>query len=218
MTYAAVRHNMVENQIRTNRVTDPVVTRAMEDIPRELFVPKHLRGIAYVDEDIDLGGGRFLMEPMVFARLLQAAEIKDTDVVLDIGCCTGYSTGVLAKTAGTVVGVEDDADMAARASALLGELGIDNAAVVKAPLAEGYPAQAPYDVIVIEGAVAEVPEALCGQLADGGRLVAVVREKSGVVGKATLITRSGSGFGRRVIFDAGTPLLPGFARPTGFVF
>jgi protein-L-isoaspartate(D-aspartate) O-methyltransferase len=209
---------MVENQIRPNKVTDTRVTQAMEAIPRELFVPKHLRGIAYVDEDIDVGGGRFLMEPMVFARLLQAAEIKDTDVALDIGCGTGYSAGVLAKLASTVVAVEGDGDMAKRASALLGELGIDNAAVVKAPLAEGYPQQAPYDVIVFEGAVAEIPQSVCGQLADGGRLLAVVQDSRGVLGKATLVTRAGAGFGRRVLFEAGTPLLPGFARQPGFVF
>lgn len=218
MDYAAARHNMVESQIRTNQVTDPSVVAAMDALPRELFVPKQLRGIAYVDEDLDLGNGRYLMEPMVLARLLQAAEIRSTDVVLDVGCGTGYSTAVLARMASAVVALECDAELAARAGGLLAELGADNAAVVTGPLAEGYTAQAPYDVIVLGGAVAEPPPALCSQLADGGRLMAIVAGNGTGVGKATVTTRTAGTFSRRIVFDAATPLLPGFAPDLGFVF
>ncbi|WP_142850288.1 protein-L-isoaspartate O-methyltransferase [Telmatospirillum sp. J64-1] len=217
MDYAAARHNMVENQIRTNRVTDPLVTDAMEALPRELFVPKQMRGIAYIDEDLPLGNGRFLMEPMVLARLLQMAEIKPTDVVLEIGCATGYCAGVVSKIASTVVALESDDEMSQRANSVLNELGIHNVAVVNGPLREGYPAQAPYDVIVISGAVEEVPPGLCQQLADGGRLVAVVAGPANM-GQATLIERVGDAFGRRVFFEAGTPLLPGMEKQQGFVF
>lgn len=218
MDYAAARHNMVENQIRTNRVTDPRIVATMDALPRELFVPKQLRGIAYVDEDLDLGNGRYLMEPLVLARLLQAAELRPEDVVLDVGCGTGYSTAVLARVASTVVALESDSDLAEAAASLLAELGMDNAVVVTGPLADGYPAQSPYDVIVLGGAVAEIPTALCDQLAEGGRLVAVVTGPGTAVGKATLVTRVAGTLSRRIIFDAGSPYLPGFAPVPGFTF
>jgi len=218
MDYTTARHNMVEGQIRPNKVTDPLVTQAMETIPRELFVPKHLRGIAYTDEDLDLGGGRWLMEPLTLARLLQEAMIEDTDVALDIGCGTGYATAILSRMASTVVALESDPDFAARASAAVGDLAIDNAAVITGDLTKGCADQGPFDVILINGAVEEVPEAILGQLADGGRLVTVIRKPGAPVGLATMITRQGDAFGHRPLFDAGVPLLPGFSKPPQFVF
>ncbi len=215
--FAAVRHNMVEKQIRPNRVTDPRVIDAMEAVPRELFVPKSLRGIAYIDEDLEVAPGRYLMEPMVMARLLQAAEIEADDVVLDIGCATGYGPAVLARIAATVVGLESDPALAERATALLAELGVDNAAVVTGPLEEGYAAQAPYDVILIEGAVEEVPQAITDQLAEGGRLVCVVAGPRSV-GKLTVFLRLHGGISRRTEFDAAVPPLPGFQSPPKFEF
>lgn len=217
MDYAAARTNMVENQIRTNRVIDPLVIEAMAALPRELFVPKQLRGIAYIDEDLDLGNGRYLMEPLVLARLLQLAQIKPSDVVLDVGCATGYSAAVLARMASTVVALESDPDLATRAGGLLTELGVDTVAVVTGPLKEGYPQQGPYDVIFIDGGVAEIPQALCQQLAEGGRLVAV-EMGAGRFGRGVLIERLGGTFSRREAFDAASPLLPGFAKNPGFVF
>lgn len=216
--YTESRRNMVESQIRTNRVTDPALLAVMADLPRERFVPEPLRGIAYVDEDIPLGkDGRYLMEPMVLARLLQTAAVRPEDVVLDVGCATGYSTAVLARLANTVVAVESDPDLAAQATKTLAELGIDNAVVVEAPLREGYPKQAPYDVIVIGGAVPEIPRAIADQLAEGGRLVTVVAEV-GAVGRGTLMTRSGGVLSDRPVFDAATPPLLEFSREPGFVF
>ncbi len=217
MDYAAARHLMVEAQLRPSRVTDPRVIDAMWELPREMFVPKQMRGIAYVDGDLDLGNGRYLMEPLVLARLIQAAEVAGTDVVLDIGCASGYSAAVLGKVASTVVAVEQDADLAKSAAAALSELSIDNVAVVNAPLAEGYPQQAPFDVILLDGAVAEIPQSLCAQLADGGRLVAVVQDK-GAWGTATLVVRTGDNFSRRALFECGIHLLPGFQKDPGFVF
>jgi protein-L-isoaspartate(D-aspartate) O-methyltransferase len=217
MTYAAARHNMVENQIRTNRVTDPAVLRAMEDTPREVFVPKQLRGVAYVDEAIDLGNGRVLMEPLIFARLLQAAEIQETEVVLDVGCASGYSAAVLSHLASTVVAVESDADLSEQAKSRLNELSVDNVALVSGPLVAGDAAHGPYDVIVLEGAVAEVPASLTAQLADGGRLVAVVAGESGL-GRATLVARVGDIFSSRVVFDTTAALLPGFQAKSSFRF
>ena len=186
--YAEARANMVDNQVRPNRVTDGPVLAAMGLVPRERFVPDDFAGIAYIDEDIAVSPGRYLMEPMVFARLLQAAEITSDDVVLDVGCGSGYSTAVLARLADTVVAVESDAALAEKAIALMTELDADNTAVVTGVLAEGYIKQAPYDVIVLGGAVPEAPRALTDQLAEGGRLVAVVTG-NGQVGRATLFRR-----------------------------
>jgi len=215
--YAAARFNMIESQIRPNRVGDERIVGAMGELPRELFVPKARRGIAYVDEDLHVGEGRYLLEPMVFARLLQLAEIGADDFVLDIGCATGYSAAVLARLAGAVVAVESERAFVESAGATLVALSIDNVVLVEGPLVAGHPSQAPYDVIVLEGAVEELPEPLTDQLADGGRLVAVVRGRDGV-GRATLFVKSGEVLSRRAVFDASTPLLPGFARVPSFVF
>lgn len=208
---------MVESQIRTNKVTDQRVIAAFETVPRELFVDEAKRGIAYIDEDLEVAPGRYLMEPMVLGRLLQAAAPRAGDMVLDIGCASGYSTAVLAQLAETVVGVESDRALRDEANRTLNALDVDNAVVVEGALDAGYQKQAPYDVIVFQGAVSAVPDVIKRQLTDGGRLVAVVCDEGGI-GRATLMQRSGGGFSARILFDAGTPLLPGFAREAGFVF
>ena len=217
LEYATARRNMVESQIRTNKVTDAGLIEAFERVPRELFVPERLRGIAYVDKDIALGNGRFAMEPMVLARLLQAARPEPDDIALDLGCATGYATAILSRLVATVVALEGEADLAAEANRILSELEIDNAVVVEGPLTEGYPKQAPYNVIVLGGAVAEIPPAIGDQLADGGRLVAVVKGGAGM-GRATLMQRNGSVVSSRILFDASAPMLPGFEIEPGFVF
>jgi protein-L-isoaspartate(D-aspartate) O-methyltransferase len=213
--YQSVRLNMVESQVRPNKVTDPAILDALLAVPRELFVPDSLRGIAYVDEDVPLGNGRYLMEPMVFARLLQFAEIGSGDSVLDIGCGLGYSTAVMARIARRVVAVEDDAGLLPRARTQL--TGIANVTLVETPLAAGCAQHGPYDVILLGGAVATVPSAIADQLGEGGRLVTVLYPAHGM-GKAVLMTRRDGVVGTRVIFDAGTPLLPGFAPQPEFVF
>ena len=216
--FAAMRLNMVESQLRTNRVTDRALLEAFEALPREDFVPKEKRGIAYIDEDLSIGDGRFLMEPMVLARLLQAARLTKDDVVLDVGCTTGYSTALLAGLAGTVVGVEQDEAMVKSANDALSSHGIDNGVVICDPLNDGYPKQAPYNVIVLQGAVAELPESITKQLADGGRLVTVMREGENLTGRATLVQRNGASLSSRALFDASTPVLPGFEKSESFVF
>lgn len=209
---------MVDCQLRTNRVTDPVIIEAMRKIPREKFVPRHLQGFAYVDEDVPLGKGRFLREPIIIARLIQAAEIGAADIVLDIGCNTGYTTAVMAHLAATVVGLEFDEALAKGADKLLEDLNITNAVVVRhGDMRKGYPEQGPYNVIFINGSVAAVPDAVRQQLADGGRLVTVLSQ-DGHMGSAILVTRSGDSFSTRVLFDAATPTLPGFEAEKGFSF
>lgn len=215
--FAAARLNMVESQIRTNKVTDPRVVAAFEAVAREAFVGEAKRGIAYVDEDLEVAPGRYLMEPMVLARLLQAAAPQDGEMALDIGCATGYSTAVIAQLVQTVVGLEGERTLVDTGNRTLNALDVDNAVVVEGKLDAGYAKQAPYDVIVFQGAVCDVPEAVKRQLAEGGRLVAVVVDAGGI-GRGTLLQRTGDSFSRRTLFDAATPLLPGFAREAGFVF
>lgn len=216
MNFAAARYNMVESQLRTNRVTDEEVLAAFQSVPREQFVPTALRGIAYVDEDLEIAPGRWLMEPMVLARLVQAAEVRPEDVALVVGCGTGYSCAILARLASTVVAVESDHELATRAQQILNELSVDNVVFAEGRLTDGNPRQAPYDVILLDGGVEEVPESIKRQLAEGGRLVTVMRQ--GRVGRAVLMINRGGVVSSRVLFDAAVPVLPGFAREPGFVF
>ncbi|MFP6746287.1 MAG: protein-L-isoaspartate O-methyltransferase [Alphaproteobacteria bacterium] len=213
---ATARLNMVNNQLLTNKLTDDRIVQALLSVPRENFVPKALRGVAYVDEDIPLGNGRHLMEPMAFARILQAAEVRATDVVLDVACATGYSTAVLAQLAATVVGLETDAGAVASAEAQLAALQVDNAAVVSGVLVDGCSEQGPYDVIFINGAVEQVPGAYAAQLAEGGRMAVV--ERRGPSSQAVLYVKRDGLVSRRELFDAMIPVLPGFQRAEAFQF
>ncbi len=187
--FAAARYFMVEGQIRPNKVTDHRLVDVLSETPRELFVPDSARGVAYVDDDLPLGNGRYLLEPMVFARMLQFVSVQDTDRVLDVGSAGGYSTAVLARLAASVVGLDSDAGLTAGAAAALAAQGVANATVVTGPLAEGYAQNAPYDVIVIEGTIPEVPAALINQLAEDGRLVAILRDERGVRGGSSVPAR-----------------------------
>jgi protein-L-isoaspartate(D-aspartate) O-methyltransferase len=211
------RSHMLESQLRPNKVTDDRLLAAFASIRRELFVPEHLRQVAYVDDDLPLGGGRYLMEPMVAARLMQAAAIVRTDALLVIGAGAGYEAAVASVLARNVIALEEDPELARHARAALVEHSIASVSVVEGPLHEGYRPRSPYDAILLGGAVAEVSPELSAQLADGGRLLAVVKPGN-AVGRATLTTRTGGVLARRVIFDAATPLLPGFAPKPAFEF
>jgi protein-L-isoaspartate(D-aspartate) O-methyltransferase len=218
--FAPARTLMVDTQIRTEGVTDYDIIRAMAEVPRERFVPPRARPFAYSDDDIlvkeDGGHRRHLMRPATLARLIQAAAIQPSDFVLDIGCATGYSAAILASLAVSVVGLESDEELAAQASNTLIELGIGNVAVVTGPLERGYPSEAPYDVILLDGAVETVPEALFAQLKEGGRLVAVVGYNRAA--PAMVYTRTDDDIGGRPVFDAYVPPIPGFRQPKSFVF
>ena len=216
--FAAVRHNMVECQLRTNKVTDWRLIEAMDDVPRERFVPKRLSSVAYIDEDLMVAPGRYLMEPLVLARLLQAATITDQDVALDVGCGTGYSSAVLGRLAGTVVGLEPDVALAEQASETLSAIGADNVIIVSGSVVDGYSRQGPYDVILLNGGVPFMPQPLIDQLAEGGRMVAVVRGAGEVVGRATLWVKLRGEVSHRVEFDAAIPPLPGIEAEAAFEF
>ena len=218
---ALQRKNMVESQVRPSDVTDRRIIRAMLDVPREAFVPTALKPIAYMDEGLTLvkaaGGNpaRTMMAPRAFAKLLQLAEIGESDVVLDIGCGTGYSSAIIGKVALTVVALEVDGELAETATKTLAGLGYDNVAVVSGDLEVGYPCEGPYDAIVVVGAVANVPAALLDQLKDGGRLVAVV---DGVPGRSAVWRRLGRNFDRREGVEMAAQVLPGFEVKPTFVF
>jgi protein-L-isoaspartate(D-aspartate) O-methyltransferase len=220
--FAAARVKMVESQLRTEDVVDYDVLAAMSEVPREHFVPGRAKPLAYIDSDLmikDAVGdapARYLMAPAPLARLLQAAEVNKSDIVLDVGCATGYSAAVLAHLADSVVALESDEELAATASETLVLLGIDNAAVVTGPLESGYPSEGPYDVIFIGGSVDIVPKPLLDQVKQGGRLVAVVGY--GRSAPAMVYTRSDSEVAGSAAFDAGIRPLPGFRKPETFVF
>jgi protein-L-isoaspartate(D-aspartate) O-methyltransferase len=215
--YSAARLNMVEGQIRPNKVTDQRVVDAFLAVPRDQFVPEGLRGVAYVDKSIPVTRSRYLLEPMVLARLLNDAKIESTDIVLDVGTGTGYSAAVIGRLAATVVALESDSELAALANQAMQTQGVDNAAVMHGPLNAGWAKQAPYNVIIVQGAVAAVPPALLDQLAEGGRLLAVVLPESGQ-GVARLYLKTGGQVSSRILFDASAALLPGFEAKADFQF
>ncbi|MGC4025879.1 MAG: protein-L-isoaspartate O-methyltransferase [Mesorhizobium sp.] len=217
--YTGQRVKMVDCQVRTTDVTDLAIISAMLDIPREEFVPERSKALAYIDEDIQLTGSgarRFLMESSPFAKLVQLAEIKPSDVVLDVGCATGYSSAVLARLSSQVIALESDPELSRLATEKLAALGCDNVAVVEGELQEGYSAEAPYDVIVIEGSVSSVPQALFEQLKEEGRLVVV--EGFGNAGKARIYLKTGGKVTGRYAFNAAIKPLPGFEIARGFEF
>ncbi|HYC04771.1 MAG TPA: protein-L-isoaspartate O-methyltransferase [Azospirillaceae bacterium] len=217
LDFKAARLNMVEGQVRPNKVTDNAVVSAMLDLPRERFVPPAMKSLAYIDEDLQVAPGRFLLEPMVLARLVQEARVGRGDIALDVAPATGYSTALLGRLAGTVVAVEADAALAEQATRNLQDLGVDNAVVVSGDHAQGHAKQGPYDVILLGGAVSEVPTTLLDQLSEGGRLVCVLAAVGGV-GQAKLFQRVGGRISGRTVFDANVQRLPGFEPKPRFEF
>jgi protein-L-isoaspartate(D-aspartate) O-methyltransferase len=222
MDYAAARTKMVDNQIRTTDVTSHSVLTAFLSVPREAFVPVELKPLAYIDEDMQIAPAaagspaRYIMEPSPLAKLLQLAAITKDDLVLEVGCGAGYAAALLSLLAGSVVATESDEALVAKASERLSELGYDNVAVVSARLEDGYAAEAPYDVIFVNGSVEELPDALLAQLREGGRLVAVVGY--GNAARARLYVKNGGTTSFTEYFNAAVKPLPGFRKAAAFVF
>jgi len=217
--FSTARLKMVDGQVRTNDVTDRRVLDAMLTVPREAFVPASRQALAYLDLDLDVsegGGKRFLIKPQLTGKLLQAAEIGAGDSVLVVGCATGYLAALVAKIARQVTATECDSALAAKAKDAFATLGLVNVTCKAAPCADGDPSNAPYDVIVLNGAVEVTPEGLLGQLREGGRLVGVSAESRPP--RAVIVTHTHGEFGHRALFDAAAPVLPGLERAAAFVF
>jgi protein-L-isoaspartate(D-aspartate) O-methyltransferase len=214
--YAARRTVMVDTQVRPSDVTKFPIIDAMLDVPREAFVPRHLREAAYMGENIDLGGGRVILEPRSLAKLLDALDIRGSELVLDVGSALGYSSAVIARMAEAVVAVEEDSDMADEAQGLLSEHGADNVIVHHGPLAEGAPEHGPYDVIVVEGGVGHLPQTLIDQVKEGGRIACLFME--GALGAVRIGYKIDGDISWRYAFNAGAPVLPGFERHEAFTF
>lgn len=206
---------MVDTQVRPSDVTKFPIIDAMLAIPREAFVPDALREAAYVGENLDLGGGRVLLESRTLAKMLDALDIQPDQLVLDIGCGLGYSSAVIARLCEAVVAVEDNPEMAGDAQRLLGEHGADNVAVIEAALHVGAAKHGPYDVITIQGAVEEVPADLVDQLKDGGRMAAIFMEDA--LGICRIGYKRADHITWRPSFNAGAPVLRGFERKRDFI-
>ena len=221
MDFTLARRMMVDGQVRTRDVFDTNLLAAMAEVPRERFVPPEQAGLAYLDRNVPLmaqgspQASRCLLQPMVLAHLLQAADIAQDERVLDVGCATGYTAAVVARLGATVVALEEDRTLAATARRVLGELA-PAVKVVEGPLQAGWPELGPYDVIVIAGAAEIIPPALFGQLKDGGRLVTIDGVRPGA--KAAVYCSVKGEASCRLLIEAAAPLLPGFAKPPAFVF
>jgi len=214
--FAAARTKMVDNQIRTTDVTSHSILSAFLSVPREEFVPENRKALAYIDTDIEVAPGRFVMEPSPLAKLLQLAEITADDHVLEVGGASGYATAILAKVAKSVTSLESDAALKDVATATLKKLDYSNVSVVSGDLTKGHVSKGPYDVIFVNGAVEEVPAALLDQLKNGGRMVVVVG--SGNASRARLYVRDGHAVSDRPAFNTAVKSLPGFSRKPEFVF
>ena len=212
--FAARRRMMVDTQIRPSDVTKYPIIDAVLEVPRELFVPDALRDVAYAGEDLDLGEGRVLLEPRTLSKMLDTLDIGADELVMDVGCAFGYSAAVVARLAQAVVAVEQDEAMAQEAQTLLSEVGADNVVVHQGPLAEGAAEHGPYDVILVEGGVEDVPATLLAQLKDGGRIACLFVD--GAVGELRIGYKSGGGMSWRFEFNAAAPVLPGFEAQRAF--
>jgi protein-L-isoaspartate(D-aspartate) O-methyltransferase len=215
--FADARKCMVDSQIRPNRVTDPRILAAMRSIPRERFLPPGVQALAYADEDVPLGNNRFLMEPMVFARLLQAATLRQNERVLVVGAGTGYGAAVLAACGCRVIALEEDPALLAMATKILATEA-PGVTLVSGPLAAGWTAQAPYDLVLIEGSVPEIPPALAAQTQqESGRVMTVVNV-GGRVSQAVIAEATPFGLGVSPLFDCATPAIPSLRKAPVFAF
>lgn len=217
--FSQTRINMVDGQIHPSGVVDQRILESFQTVPREMFVPERLQGVAYTDEDLNIGQGRYLLEPTTHAKMMQAAQPLDTDVVLDIGVGAGYSCAILSPMVTTIIALEHNKRQMDKATKLWDKLDFCNIALIEGKLEDGVPDQAPYSLIIINGAVSAVPDEVMDQLDVGGRLVAVIRETNQSVGQAVLFVKSKTDIvSSKVLFDANAPFLPGFEPKASFEF
>ncbi|PCJ96022.1 MAG: hypothetical protein COA45_11535 [Zetaproteobacteria bacterium] len=217
--FLQTRINMVDGQIHPAGVVDPSILESFETVPRELFVPERLQGVAYTDKDLDIGQGRYLLEPITHAKMMQAVLPVESDVVLDIGVGAGYSTAILSPMVTMIIALEHNKRQMDKATKLWDRLDVCNVALIEGALSEGVSDQAPYSLIVINGAVEMVPDNIFDQMDIGGRLITVIRKPEQSVGQATLFIKSDNGtVSSKILFDASAPFLTGFEPKACFKF
>lgn len=212
--YAERRTMMVDTQIRPSDVTKFPIIDALLSVPREAFVPRLLREAAYMGENIDLGGGRVMLDPRTLAKMLDALEIRNDELVLDIGSALGYSAAVMARMAEAVVAVEENAEMAADAQGLLAENAADNVILHEGALTDGAAEHGPYDVIAVQGAIEHLPQRISDQLKEGGRIVCLFME--GALGVVRIGYKIDGRINWRFLFNASAPVIPGFQKHAAF--
>lgn len=212
--YTSRRTIMVDTQVRPSDVTKFPIIDAMLSVPREAFVPRPLREAAYMGGNMDIGGGRVMLEPRTLAKMLDGLDIQNDELVLDIGAGFGYSSAVIARMAQAVVAVEDDASRIEEAQTVLSEQGADNVILHEGVLSEGAPEHGPYDVIVVQGAIEHLPDPVADQLKDGGRIAALFLEDA--LGLVRIGYKVDGVMNWRFSFNAGAPVLPGFERKPAF--
>lgn len=213
--FATLREVMVDTQIRPSDVTKFPVLDAMLKIPRELFVPRDKREVAYIGESVPLGNGRVVMDPRTLAKLLDALDVTQDELVLDIGSGLGYSSAILSRLAEAVVALEDDATRVAESEEALQEMGLDNVCVLEGVLQEGAAQHGPYDVILIQGAVEVIPQPIVDQLKDGGRIGVIFA--NGMHGEARIGYKLDGRLTWRFAFNAVLPRLEGFRKAKEFI-
>lgn len=212
--FAARRTMMVDTQVRPSDVTKYPIIEAMLHVPREEFVPASQREAAYMGENIELGGNRVILDPRTLAKMLDALDIHENDLVLDVGCAHGYSSAVIARLAEAVVAVESDPEMAGEAQESLSRSNADNVVVQVGELVKGAPEHAPFDVIVVQGGVVDLPDGLLEQLKDEGRIAALFMD--GALGEVRIGYKIDGQINWRRAFNAGAPILPGFEKQAVF--
>lgn len=216
MDYQAARKAMIDSQIRTGNVTQEAIIAAFSETPREIFLPSRLQNLAYCDRALEIEKGKFLMDPMALARLIQSLEIDSAKKVLVVGMGTGYAAAILARIGGTIVALDSDEKLVEQAEANFRQLQIKNVTVAKGALKEGFAKHAPYDAILVDGATDDIPNTWFDQLAENGRLAVIVNEKG--IGKAKLFEKNRNHIGQQMLFDAWAPTLPGLQQSSEFVF
>lgn len=219
LDYQKARENMVDGQIHTAGVVSEGLLKSFSTVPREIFLPEKLRGVAYADEALAMGKGRHLLEPMVHGKLLEAARLRPEDVALDIGVGAGYSSAILSPLVTTVVALDDSKRFLDKAARLWEKLGVCNVVAIERDMTRGTPEHAPFSLIIINGAVSHIPQDLIDQLEPGGRLLTILNPARGMLGKAVLVEKTtGAHYSVTQLFDAGAPYLPGFEPQSAFVF
>ncbi len=215
--FRKMRGAMIDSQLRPNGIVEPNLVAAIKYVPREMYVPADLSSLSYLDEALEVVPGRYLMSPLAGCLLMSALEVKPTERALIVGGTTGYSASILARLCAHVTLVEDDATLVRRASSAISKTGVSNVSVVEGPLAEGCGEGAPYDVLLIDGQVEHVPDALAAQVREGGRIATVLAER-GAAPSVSVGRFAGGHIGWTRLLEAGGPALKGFERPRVFEF